>query len=126
MTTDVSGNLGLLQSQSLPSANSMSAGTAAKTDRRTDAIQQFDSFFLQMTLEEAMPKHSSSYFGQGFSGDAMRSMLIDRVAAEIAKSGSLGILEAVGGLKGLAPSPAVAGAVDASEQGAQAPEVSGE
>lgn len=73
-----------------------------------------------------MPKHSDSYFGRGFSGEAMRSMLIDRVAGEIAKSGSLGILEAVGGLKGLADDPVAAGAGDTSEPVSRAAEVSHE
>lgn len=73
-----------------------------------------------------MPRNSDSYFGKGFSGDAMRSMLIDRVAGEIAKSGRLGVLEAVGGLNGLADTPAAPETGDLLKREPQAPEVGGE
>lgn len=63
----------------------------SKATREVTARRAFDGYFLQAALEQALPKKSSAVFGRGFSGDVMRSMLAERVAAEIAKRSDFSI-----------------------------------
>jgi hypothetical protein len=63
----------------------------SKATREVAARRAFDGYFLQAALEQALPKKSSAVFGRRFSGDVMRSMLAERVAAEIAKRSDFAI-----------------------------------
>ena len=55
--------------------------------READANNKFSAFFLQTSIEAAMPKRATAVYGSGFAGDVMRSMLSERIATEIAKRG---------------------------------------
>lgn len=66
-------------------------GAGVPPDRQVVARQKFDAYFMQAVLEQALPKKAEAVFGHGFSGDVMRSMLAEKVAAEISKRGCLSI-----------------------------------
>lgn len=53
--------------------------------------QQFESFVLQSFIEPMLPKEDSSFFGEGTAGSIWKSMLAERIGAEMAASGGIGI-----------------------------------
>ena len=55
---------------------------------------KFEAVVLQNFLQDVLPK-SSDLFGDAFSADAYRSMLAEQVAAQVAKSGRLGIAASI-------------------------------
>jgi peptidoglycan hydrolase FlgJ len=55
--------------------------------------QQFESFVLQSFVETMLPAADSGFFGEGTAGTIWRSMLAERIGAEIAASGGVGIAE---------------------------------
>jgi peptidoglycan hydrolase FlgJ len=57
--------------------------------------QQFESFVLQGLVETMLPAADSGFFGEGTAGTIWRSMLAERIGAEIAASGGVGIAEMV-------------------------------
>lgn len=50
---------------------------------------------MQSFISEMLPKNATNVFGSGTAGEVWRSMLAEKLAAEIAKSGRLGIAERV-------------------------------
>jgi peptidoglycan hydrolase FlgJ len=69
----------------LPQPAQAQAGPAGK------ARQQFEASMLNSFISEMMPKDTSSAYGGGYAGDMWRSLLSEKVADTIAKSGRLGI-----------------------------------
>jgi hypothetical protein len=61
----------------------------AEAGRATKARQQFEATLLNSFIGEMMPKDTSSAFGGGYAGDMWRSLLAEKVADQIAKSGAL-------------------------------------
>jgi peptidoglycan hydrolase FlgJ len=53
--------------------------------------QQFEAFVLQSFVEPMLPKDDSSYFGEGTAGSIWKSMLAERIGAEMAVAGGIGI-----------------------------------
>ncbi|MDX7950356.1 rod-binding protein [Lichenihabitans sp. Uapishka_5] len=56
--------------------------------------QKFEAVVLQNFIQEVLPKNTE-LFGDAFSGDAYRSMLAEQIAAQVAKSGRLGIAQTI-------------------------------
>ncbi len=66
----------------------------SKTGELTPA-QQFEGFVLQSFVEHMLPKEDSTYFGEGTAGAIWRSMLAERIGAEMAESGGIGVAEMI-------------------------------
>lgn len=57
--------------------------------------QQFEGFVLQSFVEPMLPKEDSTYFGEGTAGSIWRSMLAERIGAEMAEAGGIGIAKMI-------------------------------
>lgn len=66
----------------------------SKSGEMTPA-QQFEGFVLQSFIEPMLPKDDSSYFGEGTAGAIWKSMLAERIGAQMAAAGGVGIAEMV-------------------------------
>jgi peptidoglycan hydrolase FlgJ len=85
----------------LASANASRASTPAaipratdRADKPADAYVQFEAVLLQNMVESMLPQ-DSEMFGSGTAGNVWKSMLAEKVAAEIARTGSLGIAKQI-------------------------------
>lgn len=63
--------------------------------KTSDVYVQFEAVLLQNMVEAMMPQESESMFGGGTAGGMWKSMLAEKVAAEIARSGAIGIAKQV-------------------------------
>lgn len=61
----------------------------ARESRAQKAAIGFASVFLQTFVDEILPKDAVDVFGSGVAGDVWKSMLSQKIANEIAKSGAL-------------------------------------
>jgi hypothetical protein len=57
------------------------------------AATGLESVLLKSFVDEMLPKDAANVYGSGVAGDVWRSMLADKIANEIAKSGALKISE---------------------------------
>jgi len=64
---------------------------AAQQAARIKAHQQFEAVMLRSFTEQMMPKDASSLYGEGTAGDIWRSLQVDLMSQQIAKSGGIGI-----------------------------------
>jgi len=64
-------------------------------DKKSEVYTQFEAVLLQNMIETMMPKDSEAMFGSGTAGQIWKSMLSEKVAAEIARSGALGIAKEI-------------------------------
>lgn len=79
---------------SLPaSLDDAAASDTAK--KKSDVYVQFEAVLLQNMVESMMPSDSEAMFGSGTAGSMWKSMLAEKVAAEIARSGTIGIAKQV-------------------------------
>jgi hypothetical protein len=72
--------------------------SAAPTDgssKKNSAYVQFEALLLQNMIEAMMPEHAEAVFGSGTAGNVWKSMLAEKVAAEIARAGPLGIAKEI-------------------------------
>ena len=67
----------------------------AKAIQAKRAGEQFEAMYLRQMLDELMPKDSETLFGDGTSGMIWRSMLVDSLAATLAKSHTIGLAQTV-------------------------------
>jgi peptidoglycan hydrolase FlgJ len=114
LSHDGDADLGRLRLAPRPQGGSLNAVARGK-----EVAQQFEATVLSAFVNEAMPKNS--YYGQGTAGEIWKSMLSDRIAHQLAKSGSLGIarrLFARGPLSEAASSDGVHAAIGNALQGA--------
>jgi len=79
----------------------------------TVAAQKFEAYILQTWLEVLLPKVEGGSFGAGAGGDVWRSMMAERLGAQLASAGGVGIQKMLDGsddsaasLRPLAPPPA--------------------
>ncbi len=86
--------------------SAQSASQTARARKAQDAFQQFEAFVVQSFISEMLPKNATTVFGSGTAGEVWRSMLAEKLAAEIARSGRLGIAQRVAAGAG-AQAPAV-------------------
>lgn len=68
---------------------------AVAAKKRADVYVQFEAVLLQNMVETMMPSDSDAMFGSGTAGSMWKSMLAEKVAAEIARSGTIGIAKQV-------------------------------
>lgn len=80
---------------SRPSTSPLPAQTTDRSGTTPDAYVQFEALLLQNTVEAMMPKDSEAMFGSGTAGMIWKSMLAEKVAAEIARTGTLGIAKQI-------------------------------
>lgn len=71
-----------------------SGATGAFSDK-SSAYVQFEALLLQTMIEAMMPKDAEAVFGSGTAGKVWKSMLAEKVALEIAQTGSLGIAKQI-------------------------------
>jgi hypothetical protein len=64
-------------------------------DKKSEVYVQFEAVLLQNMVESMMPEDSQAMFGSGTAGSVWKSMLAEKVAAEIARSGVIGIAKQV-------------------------------
>jgi Rod binding domain-containing protein len=71
---------------------------------------QFEAVLLQNMIEAMLPKDSEALMGSGTAGNMWKSMLAEKIAAEIARTGTIGIA------KQIASGPAASSATAFSAQ----------
>lgn len=71
------------------------AGATDGSSNKNSAYVQFEALLLQNMIEAMMPEDSEAVFGSGTAGKVWKSMLAEKVAAEIARTGSLGIAKQI-------------------------------
>ena len=104
---------------SLPPAPSATA--AAATRKSGDAFAQLEAFVLQSFIQTMLPSNAQSFFGKGTAGEVWKSMLAEKLGAEIARSGQIGLAKrlAAGHSQTVAnalPAAALGGAVRVSPE----------
>lgn len=70
-----------------PAASNLSAGATAAQK----ATVGLESVLLKSFIDQMLPKDAVDVFGGGVAGDVWKSMLSDKIADEVAKSGALKI-----------------------------------
>lgn len=76
------------------------------------AFHQLEAFVLQTFVQSMMPKHAETFFGKGTAGEIWKSMLSEKLGAQLAQSGKIGLAERLAA--GLPAAHADAAAVGAS------------
>ena len=83
---------------SSPSAPWVTPQTASRAVPRTvgrtpDAFAQLEAFVLQSFIQTMLPSSGSSqaFFGKGTAGEVWKSMLAEKLGAELARSGQVGL-----------------------------------
>lgn len=57
------------------------------------AHRDFEAMVLANLLQAAMPEDGAALFGEGTAGSVWKSMLVEQIANQMAKSGGIGIAE---------------------------------
>ena len=86
----------------------LAAVPTTQTRNPGDAFGQLEAFVLQTFIQSMLPKNAQHVFGKGTAGEVWKSMLAEKLGAEIARSGQLGIAKrlAAGRLELAAAPPA--------------------
>ena len=71
------------------------SGATVSADKKSDVYVQFEAVLLQNMVEAMMPSDTEALMGSGTAGQIWKSMLAEKIAAEIARSGTLGIAKQV-------------------------------
>jgi hypothetical protein len=66
--------------------------TPAMTPARKAAVG-LESMLLKSMIDEMLPKDAPDVYGSGVAGDVWRSMMSERIADQVAKSGALGLAD---------------------------------
>jgi peptidoglycan hydrolase FlgJ len=56
-----------------------------------DAFGQLEAVVMQTFIQSMLPKNAKHVFGKGIAGDIWRSMLAEKLANEMARSGQVGL-----------------------------------
>lgn len=122
----ISGTREAAQSEALPwPAASAPAGTPVLTPAgpatakivkgakgAADAFGQLEAFVLQSFIQSMLPKNAEHVFGKGAAGDVWKSMLAEKLANELSRSGQVGLAKRLAagqaGVPSAAPVPASA------------------
>lgn len=59
--------------------------------REGGPYEQFEALTLQKFVEAMLPRQGETLFGKGFAGETWKSFLAQQIAAELARSGGIGI-----------------------------------
>lgn len=76
--------------------------SAAVAEKKAAAYRDFETFILQSFIEHMLPDKADGVYGGGIAGQTWKSMMADKIAGEVAKSGRLGLAEVLS--KGGSPS----------------------
>jgi hypothetical protein len=71
------------------------ATPASGTDKASEVHVQFEALLLQNMVEAMMPEDSEALMGTGLAGKMWKSMLAEKIAAEIARTGTVGIAKQI-------------------------------
>jgi hypothetical protein len=85
------------------SARALSNATALSARQETPGAspyRRFEAMVLSGFVEQLLPKSSATLFGAGTAGQVWRSMLAERIADEVAKSGGIGIAQHLAAARG--------------------------
>jgi hypothetical protein len=58
---------------------------------KPDAFAQLEAFVLQRFIQSMLPKNAARVYGKGTAGEIWKSMLAEKLGAELAGSGQVGI-----------------------------------
>lgn len=71
------------------------ANAPADPSDKANVYVQFEALLLQTMIESMMPEDSEAVFGSGTAGKVWKSMLAEKIAMEIAETGTLGIAKQI-------------------------------
>jgi hypothetical protein len=74
-----------------PPARSAPAAATGRGGKPPDAFAQLEAFVLQTFVQTMLPKDSKTFFGKGTAGEVWKSMLAEKLGAQIASSNQLGL-----------------------------------
>jgi Rod binding domain-containing protein len=63
----------------------------APGDKAAETYRQFEAMALANMLESSMTGSMGDFFGKGVAGDTWKSLLIEKIADQMAKAGGIGI-----------------------------------
>lgn len=90
-----------VRNAAVPHARMQTVGHAPRvrepeaSSKEAEAYTQFEAVLLQNMVEGMMPKDSDAMFGSGTAGNMWKSMLAEKIAEQIARSGTLGIAKQI-------------------------------
>jgi len=67
------------------------ASVAGHVRKQPDAFAQLEAFVLQSFIQTMLPRNSQTFFGKGTAGEVWKSMLAEKLGAQIASSNQLGL-----------------------------------
>jgi Rod binding domain-containing protein len=65
--------------------------TDATADKAAETYRQFEAMALSNMLESSMTGDNDAFFGEGVAGSTWKSLLVEQIAKEMAKTGGIGI-----------------------------------
>ena len=74
-----------------PPATSSGAAAKGRGGKPPDAFAQLEAFVLQTFVQTMLPKDSKTFFGKGTAGEVWKSMLAEKLGAQMASSNQLGL-----------------------------------
>lgn len=77
----------------LPPSLPQGGPAGVRADPKLSPGQQLEAFVLTSLIETMMPKDAESVFGSGTAGSYWRSMLAEKLAAELTMAGGVGLGE---------------------------------
>lgn len=80
-------------------AESVAAEKTSASPGGKDPYVEFEAFVLQSFIEAMLPKNAESVFGSGTAGGIWKSMLAEKLGAELARSGGIGIAQTIAASK---------------------------
>jgi len=87
----------------MSSVRTLSNATALASDDKagaSPAYRRFEAMVLSGFVDSLLPKASSTLFGAGTAGQVWRSMLAERIADEVSKSGGIGLAQRLAAVRG--------------------------
>jgi peptidoglycan hydrolase FlgJ len=95
--------------------------TIGQTPSPLDEYQKFEAYVLQNFIELMMPKDVQSVYGGGVAGDYWKSLLAEKMAMEIARTGGVGVADTIKAPKNAAKNAAKAASPQTRRSFAPAP-----
>ncbi|MEP9375447.1 rod-binding protein [Aquabacter sp. CN5-332] len=83
----------LSASSSVSLRNATALSQKNGTNSSSEAYRRFEAMVLSSFVESMLPTKASTVYGSGTAGDVWRSMLAERIANEVAKTGGIGIAD---------------------------------
>jgi peptidoglycan hydrolase FlgJ len=84
-------------------AHPLAAAAPQQDNGKHAAFGKLEAFVLQTFVQAMLPKDATSFFGKGTAGAFWKSMLAEKLANELAKSGQIGLAKRLAGHVGADP-----------------------